>query len=390
MTKTKASILAGMTAFTVLLAGCSGGNSAMGDGGKKVASVNGVAITKADYDKTYDELRQALGLDKMPEQQKQMLADTVKQMTLNKLIYQTLVYSEAEKAGVKVSDQEVQQFKQDKIFKDPAMKEQYQSFLKQQKMSEADFDKSIREQLLLNKFTEVKGGPSVQVTDAEVEEFYNKNKDQFKLPERIKASHILVKAIVPQMKQEIRDKNPKITDTELEKQINTRKAEMKAKADKLFTEVKADPGKFEELAKKNSDDTVSAQNGGDLGLMVESNIDPVFWEAIEKTKDGAMYPGVLATQFGYHIIKVINHLPAKQETFAEAKDFIKDQLGQQKKQEFLKRWAEQSKTTAKISIEPEYMPQAAQPGAAGPAAGGQAQPMPQPQAANPQPQAAKH
>ncbi|HEY9686685.1 MAG TPA: peptidylprolyl isomerase [Coleofasciculaceae cyanobacterium] len=389
MNGTKTTLLAGLTAFTVLLAGCAGNNAGMGIGGEKVATVNGTAITKADYDKTYDEMRQALGLDKMPQQQREMLADTVQQMALNKLIYHALVYGAAEKAGVKVSEQEIQQYKQDKIFKNPALKEQFQAFLSQNKMSEADFDKMVREQLLLNKFTEAKGGKDVQVSDAEVKSFYDKNKDQFKVPERIHASHILLKAIVPQMKQALREKNPKITDAELETQINAKKAELKAKADKLFAEIKATPAKFEDLAKKNSEDPISAKNGGDLGPMVENNIDPVFWEAIQKTQDGKMYPGVLVTQFGYHIIKVGTHMPPKQEGFAEAKEFIKDQLGQQRKQEFLKRWAEESKNTAKIDIEPKYMPKAAQAGAAGPegmAPGGQApaamqaQPAPQQQA----------
>jgi parvulin-like peptidyl-prolyl isomerase len=387
MNGTKTTLLAGLTAFTVLLAGCAGGKTGMGIGGEKVATVNGTAITKAEYDKTYDEMRQALGLDKMPQQQREMLSDTVQQMVLNKLIYHALVFGAAEKAGVKVSDQEIQQYKQDKIFKNPALKEQFQAFLTQNKMSEADFDKMVREQLLLNKFTEAKGGKDVQISDAEVKSFYDKNKDQFKVPERIQASHILVKAIVPQMKQDLREKNPKITDAELEKQINAKKAELKAKADKLFAEIKANPAKFEELAKQNSEDPISAKNGGDLGPMVEANIDPVFWEAIQKTQDGKMYPGVLATQFGYHIIKVGAHMPPKQEGFEEAKVFIKDQLGQQRKQEFLKRWAEESKNTAKIDIEPKYMPKAAQAtGAEGMAPGGQApaamqaQPAPQQQA----------
>ncbi len=374
MSRAKAPLLAGLTALTVLFSGCAGKHAGLNAGGK-VATVDGTVISQADYDKTFNEFKQAFGLDNMPEQQKEMLSETIKQMALNKLILHTMIDNEAKKAGITVTDADVKTYKEEKILKDPAMKAQLQNFLTQNKMSDADFDAMIKENLLLNKFMDVKGGKQVAVTDAETKTFYDKNTDQFKLPERIRASHILVKAIVPEMKQEMREKNAKISDTELEKEISTQKAALKIKADKLFADVKAKPAEFETIAKKNSDDTMSAKQGGDLGYMAQSSIDPVFWEALEKTPNGKMYPGVLPTQFGYHIIKVIDHKPAKQETYVEAKDMIHDQLSQQKKQEFLKQWAEIKKAQAKIVIEPAYQPKAAAPAEGGMMPVGEAPPQ---------------
>ncbi|MCE3234254.1 MAG: hypothetical protein K0Q50_434 [Vampirovibrio sp.] len=369
MKNAKASILAGMLACTVFLSACSnqGGLS-----GGKVATVNGTTITKAEYDKTYGEFEKAFNLETAPPQQKDQMADMLKQMTLNKLILQTLIYNEASKAGIQVTDADVTKYKQEKIFNNPTLKEQFKTFLDKNKMKEADFDAMLRDTLLLNKFMDAKGGQEVKVSDAEVKTFYDKNVDQFKIPERIHASHILVKAIVPEMKQEIRAKNPKITDTELDKEINTEKQQLKVKADKLYAEVKANPNKFSELAQKNSEDPTSAKNGGDLGEIPESNIDPTFWAAAEKTPDGKIYPGVVATQFGYHIIKVTDRKPPHQQTFDEAKEMIREHMSQEKKQAFLAKWAEQQKAVAKIDIEPAYQPKT-------PAAemGGQAGGMPQ-------------
>jgi parvulin-like peptidyl-prolyl isomerase len=311
-------------------------------------------------------------------------------MTLNKLILQTLIDNEAQKSGIQVTDADVASYKQKKIFNDPTLKQQFQAFLQQNNMKESDFDAMLKDNLLLNKLMEVKGGTQVQVSDAEVKAFYDKNQDQFKIPERIHASHILVKAIVPQMKQEIRTKNPNIKDADLDKQVAEERDAQKAKADKIFAQVQADPSKFESLAKADSDDPMSAKNGGDLGDLVESNIDPSFWAAASKTEPGKLYPGVVSSQFGYHIIKVLDRKPPHQQTFEEAKGMLKDHMEQEKKQVFLQKWAEAQKSTAKISIEPAYQP----PAQTAPQTmdGAQQAPVQQPAAENPAPaaQSGKH
>jgi len=358
MSKAKASILAGMLAVTIFVSGCSS-QSGLGGGGK-VAVVNGTTISKADYDKTYSEIEKQFRLDAAPQQQREAMSDTLKQLTLNKLIMETLISNEASKDGIKVSDADVQKYKQEKILSNPAIASQFHEFLKQNKMQESDFDNMLKENLLWQKFTEAKGGSAVQVSDADVKSYYSKNVEQFKMPERIHASHILVKAIVPQMKQDLRNKNPKITDSEIDKDIAAEKEKLKEKADKIYSEVKANPGKFEELAKKDSDDTMSAVKGGDLGFMPESNIDPSFWAAAAKTPDGKLYPGVVTSQFGYHILKVWNHEAPHQLSFDEAKEHIRETMSQQKKQAFLQNWFESQKAVAKIDVEPAYQPKAAE------------------------------
>lgn len=351
--------LAGILAITVSLSGCSKeGVSSVAGGGQKVATVNGTTITKSDYDKTYGEFEKAFHLEMMPKDQQVKLTDTLQQMTLNKLILQTLIRNEAQKDGIQVTEADIQNYKQEKIFKNPMLKEQFKSFLEQNKMQESDFDNMLKDNLLLTKLMEARGGDSVKITDSDVKMFYTKNIDQFKIPERIHASHVLVKAIVPQLKQELRAKNPKITDAELDKEIAQEKSEKKAKADKLFSEVKADPTKYPEIAKNNSEDPVSAKQNGDLGYMVESNIDPSFWAAAKKTPNNQFYPGVVESQFGYHIIKVLDRQAPHQQTFDEAKEMIREHLSQEKKQVFLQKWAEQQKATAKIDIEAAYKPKA--------------------------------
>jgi parvulin-like peptidyl-prolyl isomerase len=349
----KTAFVAGILAIGLTLSGCSKSGSLLNE---KVATVDGTIITKADYDKTYNEFTKAFGLETMPEQQRGALTEMLKQMTLQKLIMKTLITNETEKAGIKVTDADVQKYKQEKIFSNPALKEQFQAFLKQSGLTEANFDAMLKENLLISKFMETQAGPEIQVSDAEVKSVYEKNKAQFKLPERIHAEHILVKAIVPEIKKELRDKNPKISDAELEKSVAATQNERKAQAEKILKEVKANPAKFAEIAKAKSDDTASAQNGGDLGFMAEGTTDPQFWAAIKATPNNTLHPKVVSSMYGYHIVRVLEHSPARQESFAEVRESLQEQLAQEKKQEFLKRWTEQKRSQAKIVIEPAYQP----------------------------------
>jgi parvulin-like peptidyl-prolyl isomerase len=356
----KNALLAGVLAVSITLAGCSAKSGGLLGGGK-VATVNGTVITKAEYDKTYSEFTKAFGLDKMPKEQQAALGEMLKQMTLQKLIMKTLITDEAEKVGIKITDADVQKYKQEKIFSNPVIKEQFQAFLKQSAMKESDFDAMLKENLLISKFIEKQAGPKAQVTEAEAKAFYDKNKAQFNLPERIHAEHILVKAIVPELKKEVREKNPKITDAELDKAVAAKQDELKAKAEKLFQEVKKNPAKFSEIAKADSDDTASAQRGGDLGFMTEGTTDPQFWAALKKTPDKALHPNVVSTMYGYHIVRVLERSPAHQESFAEVREQLRDQLSQGKKQDLLREWTEQKRKAAKIVIEPAYQPKEADP-----------------------------
>lgn len=351
MKRTNALFLAGMLACTVFLTSCS--NSAIGG---KVATVDGTPITRSAYDKTYQEFQKAFYVGNIPENQKAALADTLKRMTINKLIFQTLIYNEAAKNGVTVSSADVDSYKKNKIFKDPAVKQQFQQFLTQNKMQESEFDAMLKDNLLVNKLMESKAGPELAVTDAEIKSTYEKNKEQFKLPERIHASHILISAIEPQLKKEFRAKNPKITDAELSKAVAAQKAALKQQAEKILAEVKANPAKFEDLAKADSQDPGSAKQGGDLGFMVQNSTDPAFWTAIEKTPAGQLDPTLVSSQFGYHIVKVLEHAAPHTQSFEESKGMIKERLSQMKKQAFMQKWAEEQKAVAKISVEPAYQP----------------------------------
>ncbi|KZS01575.1 Peptidyl-prolyl cis-trans isomerase NIMA-interacting 4, partial [Daphnia magna] len=102
--------------------------------------------------------------------------------------------------------------------------------------------------------------------------------------------------------------------------------------------------KFEELASKNSKDTGSAANGGDLDFAKPSSYVPEFAEAITKLKKGEMTDAPVKTQYGFHIIKVEDTREAQFPAFDDVKAQILQRLQQQKVGAFQQELKSKAKT----------------------------------------------
>jgi len=153
----------------------------------------------------------------------------------------------------------------------------------------------------------------INVTDAEVKAYFEKNKAEFSEPESVKASHILVK--VPQDADEKAWKD----------------AEAKIKDIKKKLDGGAD---FAKLAQEMSDDPGSKAKGGDLGFFSKGRMVPEFEAAAFALKPGEVSQPV-KTPFGYHLIKVVEKKDAHEKSFDEVKDQVKQNLLNQKRREAL-------------------------------------------------------
>jgi parvulin-like peptidyl-prolyl isomerase len=378
MGRIKVALVGGVLASSLLLSGlmtgCSGGSAASRE---KVATVDGTVITKGDYDKAASEIEEQFHLADNPEASKNPLVqETIKRMVLQKLIVSALLKNDAQANHVVLTKEEIKKFRDDQV-KLIGGEENLKKFLEENKLTEKELNDKIEEQLLINKLLEKRGGENLKVSDKEAQDFYNAHPTEFQVPETIQSSHILVKAIDPELKKELRAANPKITDAELSQKVAQRKSELKAKADGLYAEVTAHPDQFAAIAKKSSDDFVSAQQGGDLGARSQQELDGTFWAALKKTKPGTIHPGVVQTPFGFHIIKVQDHVSPHTQTFVEAKPKIVAFLAESRKKELLQQWFSEKQAKAQIVIEKKYqaqdpaaMQQAGQPGAPGAAPAG--------------------
>jgi len=121
-------------------------------------------------------------------------------------------------------------------------------------------------------------------------------------------------------------------------------------AKKLIAQIKAG-SKFEDVAKKSSKDTGSAENGGDLDWAKPGNYVPEFATALQGLKKGQMTDTPVKTQFGYHIIRLEDTRQASFPSFDEVKDKIKQQKEQVKLQEYQEKLRKAAKTDYKFAAE---------------------------------------
>jgi peptidyl-prolyl cis-trans isomerase D len=151
--------------------------------------------------------------------------------------------------------------------------------------------------------------PRISVSDDEVKKYYADNKAQFGTQEQRDAAHILI-SVAAQA-------------SEAEKQA------AKTKAERILKEVKKSPQKFAELARKYSEDPGSASHGGDLGFFGRGMMVKPFDEAVFKLKPGEI-SGLVKSDFGYHIIKLLAIKPAHVKPLAEVRNSIVQQIKKQK------------------------------------------------------------
>jgi peptidyl-prolyl cis-trans isomerase C len=119
-------------------------------------------------------------------------------------------------------------------------------------------------------------------------------------------------------------------------------------AKKLITQIKGG-AKFEELAKKNSKDTGSGENGGDLDFAKPDAYVPEFSKAMTSLKKGEMTDAPVKTQFGYHIIRLEDVREAQFPAFDAVKPQIEQRLAQAKLQKYQEELRKAAKTDFKFS-----------------------------------------
>lgn len=137
---------------------------------------------------------------------------------------------------------------------------------------------------------------TLEVGDAQLHEYYDSHRDQFRTPERVKVRHILL-----------------MTQGKPKDQVD----KMKAKAEDLLKQIKGG-GDFAALAKANSEDPGSKANGGDLGWVVRGQTVKNFETAAFSLKPGEISP-VISTEYGFHILQVQEKQDARLQPFDEVK-----------------------------------------------------------------------
>jgi peptidyl-prolyl cis-trans isomerase D len=171
---------------------------------------------------------------------------------------------------------------------------------------------------------------AIQVTNDDLQTYYNQHRDQYRSPEQIKVSHIWIKMPLPGPDGKIDDKAV---------------AQAQSRADDLLKQLQ-NGAKFEDVAKKSSEDTGSANVGGSLGWIGKSQMGAEFEKAAEALPKGKI-SGVVKTLDGFHIIRVDDKQDAHMKTLDEVKSEIEPVVKQQKAQDVAQKQAEDLLQAAK-------------------------------------------
>jgi peptidyl-prolyl cis-trans isomerase C len=292
-----------------------------------VARVNGVEIKKDELVRQAEQMRMRVMQASQGRQTPPLDATFYKQI-LDSLVAQTLLLQDASKQGMTVTDQEVKTQIDDlkKRFPDAAT---FQKALASQGMTEKALQDNLRQEALIQKYITTKVLGSVDVTDQAARQFYEQNKAQMQRPERAHVRHILV-GIQP---------NASADD----------KQKAKAKAEDILKRAKGGED-FAKLAAENSDDPGTKAQGGDLSWIVRGQMVPPFDQAgFALTKPNELSP-VVETQFGYHVIQLLERQPAAPVPFEEAKGRITQMLKQKQAGERLQAHVEQLKKQGKVEV----------------------------------------
>ena len=267
------STILSLIVFLVFASGC-------GSSGKAAAIVNGHVITTQDVD---DRLA---GMGSSARS----AAVTQKDRLLDQMVVESVLLQEASRRGL-TRDAEVRKMLQE-----------------------------AERQILIGRLLEVlRREKEAPVTDDQVAQFYEANKNNFKQPDSYHVSHILT------------------ADSEMAKKALDRVKSGEPFA-KVAQEVSIDPSK---------------SRGGDIGFFSKGQVIPEFEEAAMKLKAGEM-SGIVQTPLGYHIILLTEQKPAHQKPLEEVKDQIRQGLQGQQGQQAVQSVIQELRSKAQVKIKEHF------------------------------------
>ena len=313
-----------------------------------IIKVNNQAITKAQFDKAYQKASKnsqlaQMGID-IPEDENNLMYLMVKDRVINELIVKELVRQEMEKRNITVSNDETKKERQKMIDK-IGSKEKFNDILNQNGISNSQFEEDLAQEIKMKKLVNIIH--PVNVTDAQAKAFYNKNVNKFKYPDKVRASHILIAANPVEMKEHLKSKNTSMTEEEINIKVQEEMLQRYQKAVSIEKQIKNTPEKFEAIARDESDDTVTAKNGGDIGFFAQKDMVKPFADVAFKQKPNTISE-VVQTPYGFHIIKVTDRKAAGQEPFLKVKEQLKQYLAGQEQVKALEQYLNGLKARAVV------------------------------------------
>lgn len=249
------------------------------------------------------------------------------QAALDSLINKKLIEQKVKELDIKVSDEEVNQAIEDVKKTNNITEERLRAALAARGISFDEYKVQLKNQLERLRLISLEVRSKIQVTEKEIQDYYNAHAANYQVDEAFHARQIFFS--IPAGASESQQKK------------------IQEKAEKVLREVKSGAD-FAELAKKYSDDP-SGKEGGDLGFLKKGELLPAFEKALTTMKAGEV-SGLVRTPAGIHIIKLVEFREGKTQSFDSVKREVEDQLYKQKSEERFSQWLEGLHKNAAIEM----------------------------------------
>jgi parvulin-like peptidyl-prolyl isomerase len=294
------------------------------DPAKVLIQINDKTLTEGDLTKQADEQYQQVA-SMVPPEQAVTYRSQMRVQAAQSFIVTTLLQNESVKRGITVTDADIEKAIAE-ITKRLPPDMTLEKVLETEDMTPVVFRDRLKKDLPVKKLFDLEIG---DIPEAEVAAFYEKQKTSFEEPEQVTARHILIKVD--------------------EKDDAAAKTAKKAKIDELRKQLETGAD-FSTLALANSE-CPSAKEGGLLPKFSKGQMVPAFEEAAFTQPTNTIGP-VVETQFGYHIIKVIDKTTGRVLPLSEVKDKIVDYLKMMKSRAIIPPFIEKLRAEAKVIVDP--------------------------------------
>lgn len=296
-----------------------------------VVRVGDRIVTRTQYERR---LRDMYGeIDRSaPADRKAALREQARLGLTNELINELLIKDRADRLGIAVSDAELKDAvgrlkQQYGITTD----EQFESSLRDSGLTRADMEARLRDTLTTNKVFGKELRSREQLTDIELRDRYNREKDSFRLPERAHLREIVVL-------------KPESGST----------AEARTRANEIAEAAKKPATNFANLASTMSD-AGTKEKGGDLGEVARGDLVADLDKAVFNAPAGSVI-GPIETKSAWHIMKVEQRLPSEVPAFESVKDKLRQDASEETFERDYKAYIDTLRKDAYIQINEDMIP----------------------------------
>ncbi|HEX2122788.1 MAG TPA: peptidylprolyl isomerase [Thermoanaerobaculia bacterium] len=299
-----------------------------------VVRVGDRIITRSQYERRLRERLDEIDKTVEPSARAAQKEATRKNLA-NELISELLIKDRADRLGITVTDNDIKdaitRLKQQYNIQTDA---QFDESLKASGMTRAEMEARLRDTIITQKVFGRELRNRAELTDPELRERYNREKERFRLPERARLREIVV----------LRPENPAAVDAARTKAMELTEAARKPGTD------------FANLASTMSESGTS-EKGGDLGEVAKGDLVPELDKAVFNASPGTII-GPIETKSAWHIMKVEQRLPSEVPAFESVKDQLRKNLDDETFQRDYAAYIESLRKDAFIEINEAMIPKA--------------------------------